>query len=276
MKSLHRIKLDVFQVSYRHCRPYMEKIDDFYESGAPRFQWDMIRQAYMLRNDSTLPAICGDCPLNLTYQPEGCQSEVLGINIFLKVLTKFKAEAELLKYNLYDDILDVDSTRRLLADIEEADQLLQKLKWPIAQVYFKGAPVGEKGPDGALHPIYYEWDGEEEDNYSQGSEGYFWGRTQEGIVVKDSFGNRIDMVFKRLFKEGFGIYGESLEGKLHTFIPVMGHFPSWDDIGPRRNSELIATEIQAEIVFKDLLNIMTVFCQEALRNNTGLQFTYLG
>jgi hypothetical protein len=276
MKSLHRIKIDIFKVSYRLCRPYQEKIDDFYEDGGIRFQWDMIRQAYLLGNDSTLAAICGDCPLNLTYQPEGCLTEVQGINIFLKVLLKLKPEAELLKYSLFDDILDVDATRQLLSDVEEAQALLQKIKWPIAQVFCQGAPLGERDQHGTILPIFYEWDGEEEDNFSFGSEGYFWGRTQEGIVVKDNFGNRIDMVFKRLFKEGFGVYGESQEGKLHTFIPVMGHFPSWDDPGARKGSELIATEIPAEVVFKDLLEALAVFCQEALRNNTGLQFTYLG
>ena len=47
MQTWHKIRLDVYRVSYRACRPYQEKIDDFYDNGKIRFQWDMIRQAYL-------------------------------------------------------------------------------------------------------------------------------------------------------------------------------------------------------------------------------------
>jgi len=51
MQTYHRLKIDISRVSYRICRPYQEKIDDFYESGKIRFQWDMIRQAYLLSGE---------------------------------------------------------------------------------------------------------------------------------------------------------------------------------------------------------------------------------
>ncbi len=272
MKSLHKIKLDIFKVSYRLCRPYQEKIDDFYDDGGIRFQWDMIKQAHMLRSDQTLPAICGDCPLNLYYTAEGCQGDLEGLAVFLKVLARFKPDAELLKYELFDDILDVDAVRRMLGEILDAENFLEKMKWPIAQVFYGGVPVSYQHSDGLTRYIFYEWEGEEEETFTQGSEGYFWGRSQDGIVVKDNFGNRITGVFKRLYREGFGVYGEYSDGKLHTFVPVMGHFPSWDDIEPGRKSELIATELAAPIVFYDVLQILKIFSQEALKNNTGIHF----
>lgn len=276
MKTYHRIKIDIPRVSYRTCRPYQEKIDDFYESGKIRFQWDMIKQAFLLGQDSTLPVICSQCPLNIFQQPEGCQGDIVGLNIFLKVLARFKADAELLKYQLFDDILDIDGTRNLLNDMLESREYLEKLDWPVAQVHFKGVPVTYTGEDGIARNIFYEWDGEEEETYPHGQEGYFWGRSQEGIVVKDNFGNKMPFVFNKLYKEGFGVYGASADGRVHTFVPVMGHFPSWDDVEPGRQSELMATEIKASLVFGDILDILRLFSQEALKNNTGLSILSLG
>jgi hypothetical protein len=273
MKSFHRIKLDIFKVGYRSCRPYQEKIDDFYEDGRIRFQWDMIKQAYMLGQEATLPAVCGECPINIFYQAEGCIGDIEGLNVFLRVFTRFKPDAEILKYTFIDDVLDVDATRHLMTDLADFEKFIEKLKWPVAQVFFKNIPVYYTHADGSLRTIFYEWEGEEDDNYSQGTEGYFWGRSQEGIVVKDSFGNRTPLIFKKLYKMGFGVYGESVEGKNHVFTPIMGQFPSWDDTEPRRESELVATEMPADVVFKDIMDMLTLFATEALKNNTGIQIT---
>ncbi|MDQ7824496.1 MAG: hypothetical protein RDV48_16965 [Candidatus Eremiobacteraeota bacterium] len=276
MKSIHRIKLDIFKVSYRICRPYQEKIDDFYEDGKIRFQWDMIKQAHLLGNDTTLPAVCTSCPLNIYCQAEGCQGEILGMNIFLRVLSRIKPDASLFQYSLLYDVLDIEATRRLYQDITETEGFLEKLKWPIAQVFYGSMPVSYDRGDGTYRFIFYEWEGEEEETYPQGSEGYFWGRSQEGIAVKDNFGNRMPYIFSKIYKEGFGVYGLSLDGMLHAFVPVMGHFPSWDDIDPRRNSELVATEAPASMVFKDTIDTLKIFAQEAMKHNTGLVFECVG
>ena len=113
MQTWHDLKLDIFRVSYRACRPYQEKIDDFYDNGKIRFQWDMIRQAYIMAGDQTLPAICEQCPLNIKQTCEGCHTEIEGLPAFLNILVKYMPESVLLNYKLYHDFIDIDIVRQL-------------------------------------------------------------------------------------------------------------------------------------------------------------------
>lgn len=270
MKSFHRLKLDIYKVSYRICRPYQEKIDDFYESGKIRFQWDMIRQAYLLSNEQTLPAICSQCPLNIKGRPEGCQMELEELNTFVNVLGQLMPEATILNFNLYDDVLDMETVRLIYNDFLEADQTLAAKQWPVARVCNQGQQVLIYDEDGNETELFYPWDGSEEESYPQGNEAYFWGRNPDGILVKDSFGNRAPFPFAKLYREGYGVYGMSYEGQLHTFIPVMSRFPSWNDQYGNGGQELIAGEMPASHVFKRILDSFILFCEEGMKNNTGI------
>lgn len=270
MQTWHKIKTDIYRVSYRTCRPYQEKIDDFYDNGKIRFQWDMIRQAYLLADDQTLPAICGQCPLNIRLVCEGCQIEIDGIPTFMNVVTKYMPESILLNYKLQDDILDMDVVRQLYNEMIEFEKLLDTIDWPVAKVLTNGSPVLYPDENGRESELFYPWEGEEDDTYPQGSEAYYWGRNKSGILVKDSFGNKAPYPFVRLYKEGFGVYGVSETGKLHTFVPVMGKFPSWNNADGYGGQELVAAEEKASVVFRRQLDTIIVFAEEAMKNNTGL------
>lgn len=272
MQTWHKIKLDVYRVSYRACRPYQEKIDDFYDNGKIRFQWDMIRQAYLMAGEQTLPAICAQCPLNLRLDCEGCQIEIDGLSAFLNLTVKYMPESVLLNYRLQYDFLDIDIVRQLYKEMLEFEKMLADIKWPVARVLNGDSPVMIPDGTGGGNPLYYPWEGEEEETFPFGSDSYYWGMNKDGIVVKDSFGNKAPYSFKKLYKQGFGVYGISDTGKMHTFVPVLGKFPSWSDPSGFTGSELVADEEKASLVFAKQLNTIIVFAEEAMKNNTGLLF----
>ncbi len=275
MSTYHRLKVDISRVSYRICRPYQEKIDDFYESGKIRFQWDMIRQAYLLSNEQTLPAVCSQCPLNIRLLPEGCQTDLEGMQIFLNVIAKYMPEAVLLNHDLAYDVFDIDITRQLYNDFLELEKILAEVDWPTALVCNEGEPVIIEDEDGMPTELFYPWEGYDEDTYPEGTEAYYWGRNKDGILVKDSFGNRAPFPFVKLYKEGFGVYGLSESGQMHTFVPVMGRFPSWNDRYGNGGQELIVSHEKASKVFRRHLNNLIVFAEEAMKNNTGLIIEHL-
>ncbi len=275
MQTYHRLKLDISRVSYRICRPYQEKIDDFYESGKIRFQWDMIRQAYLLKSDQTLPAVCYNCPLNIRLLPEGCQTELENMPIFMNVVAAYMPEAVILNYNLEYDVFDIDVTRQLYNDLLELEKILENVDWPTAQVMLSGEQILIEDEDGNLTELFYPWEGYEEDTYPEGNEAYYWGRSKNGIVVKDSFGNKAPFTFTKLYKEGFGVYGMADTGQLHTFIPVMSKFPEWTNRNGIGGNELVISHQKASKVFTRHLNNLIVFAEEAMKNNTGIILEHL-
>ena len=275
MQTWHDLKLDIFRVSYRACRPYQEKIDDFYDNGKIRFQWDMIRQAYIMAGDQTLPAICEQCPLNIKQTCEGCHTEIEGLPAFLNILVKYMPESVLLNYKLYHDFIDIDIVRQLYNEMEDFRKLLDDVKWPVAKVMTDGQPVMVPDDTGGEHELFYPWEGEEDDTYPNGSDSYYWCRNKNGILVKDSFGNRAPYPFVKLYKEGFGVYGLTAEGKIHTFVPVLGKFPNWNNQDGYGGQELVASDEKASHVFKRQLDILGMFAEEAMKNNTGLIFEQL-
>ncbi len=275
MQTWHKIKLDIYRVSYRSCRPYQEKIDDFYDNGKIRFQWDMMKQAYLMAGDQTFPAVCSQCPLNLRLVCEGCNMEIDGLFSFLNVLVQYMPECILLNYKLQDDFLDIDIVRQLYNEMIDLEKQLEKVDWPVARVMNGDSPVlAPDGQDGEQE-LFYPWEGEDEDTYPYGSESYYWGRSKDGIIVKDSFGNKAPYTFSKLYKEGFGVYGVSTDGKLHTFVPVMGKFPIWSNPEGYGGQELVADIKKASVVFRKQLNAIIVFAEEAMKNNTGLIFEQL-
>ena len=188
---------------------------------------------------------------------------------------KYMPESVLLNYRLQYDVLDIDVVRQLYKEMLEFEKQLEEVKWPVARVLNGGLPVMVPDGTGGEHPLYYPWEGEDEDTFPFGSDSYYWGMNGSGILVKDSFGNRAPYSFKKLYKEGFGVYGLSDTGKLHTFVPVMGRFPSWSDASGYGGDELVADEEKASLVFAKQLNTIIVFAEEAMKNNTGLIFEQL-
>lgn len=271
MRSVHEIKIDIFRVSHRSCRPYQERIVDFYEDGRPRFEWEKIRHKHILAGDPAIAEICTPCPLNIYQDVEGCTGRVDGLNIFIRVLSAFKPDSAFLGLSLAEDLLDLDTIKKLLVEVEEICDLLQSLKWPVAQVLWEGQPVTYQHIDGTPRELFYEWEGVEEETFPYGNEGYYWGRSQEGIVVKEIFGERVPYIFLRLWKDGRGVYGETLDHQVLPFVPVSGALPAWGDIDPSRNSELVASELPASIVFRDVLDSFMTFGKVAVRNVTGIQ-----
>lgn len=275
MQTYHRLKVDISRVSYRICRPYQEKIDDFYESGKIRFQWDMIRQAHLLSNDQTLPMVCAQCPLNIRLIPEGCQTELENLQIFLNVTAKYMPEALILNHDLSYHVFDIDEARQLYNDFLALEKILEDVEWPTALVCNNGEPVIVQNEDGMLTEFFYPWEGYDEDTYPEGSEAYYWGRNKSGILVKDSFGNQAPFPFVKLYKEGYGVYGESEAGQTHGFVPVMGKFPTWNDRYGNDGFELLASYEKGSKVFKRHLDNFIVFCEEAMKHNTGITLEHL-
>lgn len=275
MGTYHRLKLDISRVSYRICRPYQERIDDFYETGQIRFQWDMIRQAYLLSGEQTLPNVCYSCPLNIRLQPEGCQTELENMSIFLNMTAKYMPEAAILNYDLEYDEFDIEMTRQFYNDFLGLEKILEKVDWPTALVKADGEPVMIDDEDGEPTELFYPWEGYDEDTYPEGNVAYYWGRNNSGILVKDSFGNKAPYPFKRLMKTTYGVSGESDTGQIHSFVPVMGKFPAWNNRDGVDGDELVISTEKATKVFRRHLNNLIVFSQEAMKNNTGIVLEHL-
>jgi hypothetical protein len=270
LKSLHQMEIDIFKVQWRPCRVFQETISDYYLSGKPRFEWESMRQLWLVRGAGRFAQVCGPCPLCITPVPEGCKAKMEGLSTFLKVVESIAPGALFLRYGYDSIVFDFEATQDLWDDLLDIRHVMESTRWPIAHAFNDGEPSYIVRADGRISYVCYEWEGLEEDTYIYGNEGYVLSLTKSGINVKENFGNVFPDSYRRLYREGYSVYGENEEGKLTSFPPVKGKIPEWDAEASRRGGELVFLEPPLRDVYKDILGTLADYMKAALAAETGI------
>ncbi|HEY3999023.1 MAG TPA: hypothetical protein VGO93_09180 [Candidatus Xenobia bacterium] len=271
-RTLHRVAIDIYTIPYRGCRPYQEKIADYGTTGRPLFEWDKMRERYFIRGTPAIKEICEKCPMNIFGNIEGCQGEVEGLTIFLKVLLHLKPDSTLFRYRYQQDQLSHEETRSFLNELGRVHELLQNTEWPIAQVFVDGEA---KQVDGPRQVLYYEWEGDDDDTFVFSNDGYSVGIAKEGLVVKDASGRRQPYLFQRLVRTYADVSGETMEGQVIHFDTVRDAAPAWDDEPSLMQTELVYTICKGTDLFGDFLQVLSTVAEVALRHNTGIKLMLL-
>lgn len=266
----HQLKIAIFNVPYRHCRKYQERIVDYYADGRPLFEWERLRQNFILRNDQAIASICHGCPLNIYHVVEGCQGDLYGLNSFIQAVGRILPESKFLKLPFDKVTMEAEETLAILKELEVLEKKLKDLRWPVAQLFYDGVPAMTNSHDGTARFVFFEWEGAEDINFKKGNESYFIGISQQGIVLKDIQGNSIPDEFRRLVKVGPSVHGETLEGNSINLPAINGLAPQWDELNPYADSELVHTYLMASIIFKDVIDALLIFCRTAVNNKTGI------
>jgi hypothetical protein len=272
-RSLHLIEIDIFQIAYRPCRPFQERIAEYYQSGKARFEWDKMRQKNLIEGDQNIVRVCATCNLNLLQGMEGCKIRVEGLNTFVAMLARLRPDTVMTRYNFSDDLLGYDDTRDLLHELRELADWLPTVAWPVAQIFDRGQP---RASGSQLRPYeFYEWEGSGE-TFIYSNPGYSVCLGKDGIIVRESLGAALPEVFLRVWKDGASVFGETIGGRLMPFLPVENLLPSWDEAGPYVMSELRFIEMSAMDIFGDIVESLLVWAPTALDHNTGLKISQVG
>ena len=274
MRTLHQIEIDIFGIPYRPCRPYQERIADYYNSGRPRFEWEKIRQKNLMEGDQTIVRVCGSCNLNILGGPEGCRIQVENLGIFVGAACAMIPQTSLVRYTFQDDIISAEDTRFLHQEFLALAQALASETWPIAQIFDDGEPRPSKA--GSIRPHEtFEWGGNDEHTFIFSNAGYTVAIGRTGIVVRESLGEPMPDSFSRLWKEGASVFGETVGGRIVPFLPIKECLPAWDDSRRFVPSELRYMELPLLEVFGDIVDSFIGFSQVAISHNTGLKVSLL-
>jgi hypothetical protein len=269
-RSQHRVDIDIFNVPYRNCRPYQERIADYYRDGRPRFEWEKIKQNMVLRGDDTVEVVCAPCPLNLMQTVEGCGIVVEGLTTFMGVMSHAKPDSMLVRYSYSDDVLTSDDARLLHRELEKLTPLLETMRWPVAQMFDRnGEPRMEEGNVERYAMI--EWEGGEAETFIFSNAGYTVAVGESGIIVRESLGDAPPQRFKRLVKVGANVYGETVDGQELPFRPVEECTPAWETGPVFGFGELRFVEMSLWEIFRDVVESLLVFSSVAMQHNTGLK-----
>jgi hypothetical protein len=272
MNSEHLIILDVFSFPLRNCRIYQEKIADFYESGKSRYEWEKIRQSYILTQNQAIINICAPCPLNLLQQAEGCRYKIQGLTTILAIINQIKPDSLFLNYDYYNTRLDRDDTLALADELKNLKINLNNQPWSAAEVKELAnpfLPVTDENKPLAIYP----WDGIPEGNWFAQKDYSLLGIAAEGLLLKDTRDDDPPLVLSRIFKEGESLYGENLEGK---FIPLSHSaysFPVFEDYS--QEIEIKHAKISLAQAFEELLNTLETFLETAVKSRIGIEINSL-
>ncbi|MBM3464087.1 MAG: hypothetical protein FJX76_18480 [Armatimonadetes bacterium] len=272
--SLHNVEIDIFQVPYRPCRAYQERIAEYYMSGRPRFEWEKMRQKFLMEGNQDIVRVCAPCPMNILGTGEGCKIGVESLASFLGMLSHLRPETALTRFMFHDDLLSYEDVKVLWQEFETLNEVLAEVSWPIAQAYDDGVPRPSSA--GGLRKVeYYEWEGGEE-NIIYSNAGYMVGIGRDGIVVRESLGKTLPERFNRLFKEGANVFGETVGNRVMPFMPIDDHLPAWDDSGPFIATELRFHMVPVTEIYGDILETFLVYAPTALEHGAGLKITAVG
>jgi hypothetical protein len=175
------IEINISQVPNRLCRFYQERIYDYHADGKVQYEWDRIRQSWMLHHDPTIEQICGPCPLNILQEPEGCKCELNEFEVFLNALTMIKADSMLLQKNTLNCAFNDQETVALIEELENLYEHGKMINWPVAQVFYSdGTAAVSENSMKTEGLVYFEWTGEDEENFFTSNRGYHIGICKEG------------------------------------------------------------------------------------------------
>lgn len=271
MKKIpYQIEIDIYQVPIRFCRYYQETIYDYNDSGLARFEWDRIRQDYLLGKDYSIEEICNGCPLNLLLGVEGCRGDLFDFDIFIRMLQNVKPDSILLTRELTDSTFNIEETRQLIKEMDSLQEYGNNISWPVAQVFLDGKPV--TSPDSLKFDnlVYHEWTGDEDQIYFTHNQGYYVGVTNQGILLKKNFGESFPEPFTTLTRKGMRAIGQTISGKTKPIPINRAVLPEWWPDNPTANSELRFTNLPVSNLFWDIFNMLIAFSETAVKNVTGI------
>jgi hypothetical protein len=274
LRSLHLVEIDIFNIPYRPCRPYQERIADYYNSGRPRFEWEKIRQKMLMEGDQAIVRVCSPCGLNILGDAEGCKIRIEGLTTFLSIVSNLSPQNRLSGFSFSDDLLSRDDTRILHDELERLSGELTDMKWPVAQLFLDDEP--QPDPTGMRGALFYEFEGGDLMTVVFSNKGFTVGIGRDGLEVTESSGTNLPERFTRLWKDGANVYGETVGGRLMPFLPVENELPAWDDSPNFARSELRLIELPLLEIFADVIESLLVFASTALANNTGLKISAVG
>ncbi|MCE1249093.1 MAG: hypothetical protein LWY06_20860 [Firmicutes bacterium] len=265
------IEINISQVPNRLCRFYQERIYDYHADGRVQYEWDRIRQSWILHHDPTIEQICGPCPLNLLQEPEGCKGELFDFEVFLNALSMVKNDSLLLQKNTLNCAFTDQETAELIQELENLHEHGRMINWPVAQVYHPdGSPVISENSFKSGNNVFFEWTGEDEENYFTSNRGYHIGICKEGIVLKKNFGETLPDTFLSLAKKGFRVVGQTITGKTVPVPLNQTKLPEWFPDDPEGDSELRFTELPISDVFRDIFDMIIAYGQTALSYYVGV------
>lgn len=268
--SWHLIKLDIFNAFQRACKESQEKAVDSFEDGRLKYEWDILKESYFLKKNQTVANICKACALNLTSDYEGCQNKIPNLAPFKILIKENDPESLLLKYEFTDDAFDYWQTRELLESAEKTKKILQKTTWPVAQIIYQDSALNqEKGS------LIYPWDGTSEEQLPYGNDGYRFGVSGTGIIVRRNYANILPQKFARLWWKDNQVFGTTQDDETIIFEPFGNLLPTWGLKDDYRGSELIFNSISCEIFFKETIKLLIDYLSCAQKNGTGVNISQI-
>ena len=267
---LYQIALDILPVGGRPCRFYQERIAEYGMDGRPRFEWEAMRHRMILYGDPAIAQVCAPCPLNLMQGPEGCRGTIEGFDVFLRAVARLVPESPWSDLPLDQEPLSAERTRALYRDLANLERVFSSSPWKVAQLFRHGVPVVEEFPDGSTRPRLYTWNGESPPHLISSNEGYQLFLCPRGLIVKAHYEDPVPHVFLKLWRDGAGVFGQTPQGETVGFQMTMARYPEWDPDEPRAAGEIVVTELPAAEVFRDSLDMLSVFAGVAGEAETGI------
>ncbi len=266
-----KIEINISQVPNRFCRFYQEQIYEYTAEGKARFEWDRIKQEYIIYQNPTILDVCDPCPLNILLEAEGCKGELYEFDTFLKVLGIVKHDSIILQKNALNCEFTSEETEQLIREMEDLQDQGKMLTWPVAQVFFAdGSPAVSEESFKSKNLVYYEWSGDDNDIYVTSNKGYHIGLTGEGIILKKNYGETIEETFNILSRKGMRVTGQTVAGKKVPIPMNRTQLPEWFPDDPGGDSELRFTELPISDVFRDVFDMIIVFGKAAMEHFTGV------
>jgi hypothetical protein len=264
------IEINIAGVPNRNCKFFQEQIYEYHDSGKARFEWDRLRQEFILGKDFSIERICNPCPLNLLLDIEGCKGELFDFEVFTRMLPNIKPDSILLQKNLLNCSFNTVETIQLVEEIESLQEKSWFMTWPVAQVYMDNEPLVLEESIKYKNFVYYEWTGEDDHVFFASNKGYHVGMVRDGIILKKNYGETLPDVFVSLARKGMRTLGKNKEGSM---IPIPMHqasHPEWLPENPGYETELRFTSLPIPGVFQDIFNMIIIFGKSAIKEFTGI------
>ena len=275
------LSLEIFNYTFRPCRHAQETIYEYQMDGRPQFEWEHLRQLWILEGNPTIIDYCAECPVNIMGEVEGCKCQVDNLDIFFRALNELVPDSLWVRFPRDGTPVAAHQTAAFLADLLGLRQKLSELTWPVAIPKENGRPYFEPNLDDEEQEVdpeaaaadgqlqFYSWNGEGPPGLIFLNEGYSLYLSRHGIMVKPAGQDPIPYVFRRLWREDMGVFGEDSRGEQIGFDVLVGRYPTWG-ASNESGTELHFESMPASEVFAELLDLLEVYCSIAEEFELGL------
>jgi hypothetical protein len=272
MKKIpYEVEIDIYHVPMRYCRYYQEQIYDYDDHGMAIFEWEHHSQLYRIGESEKLEEICAPCPLNILLDVEGCRGELFGYEVFLKVIQNVRPDSVLLSKNVLDSDFNIDETKQILQEMEYLQEVTRNISWPVAQIFVDGKPVKSEESIQFGGHVYYEWTGDDEAVFFSSNDGFHLGLTNQGMVLRKSFGEELPEPFSSLQRKGMRVIGTTTSGKTVPIPINKACLPEWWPENNDVDSELRFTSLPVSDIYFDVFNMIMEYGRVAIKHATGIK-----